>query len=234
MSTALDYITSALRLIGVKAQSQVATGADAVNGLEALNAIFDQWNSEGLMLFNTTTATCATVGGTAAYTIGPTGDIVTPVRPSVLTFAFYRNNSSGNLIDYPIQLIAPADYASLIQKSSTGDTSYLGYYNPTLDNGTLTLFPVPANAQTLAVQFSTPLSSTVTLSTVLTFPPAYARAVRYALAVALAPEYGFEVSPSIAIPAYTAKTLIERNNSRVPTLEYSLDLGDYSNDYLWR
>ncbi len=232
--TALDYITSALRLIGVKAQSQVATGADAVNGLEALNAIFDQWNSEGLMLYNTTTASCNTVGGTSSYTIGPTGNIVVSTRPSVLSYAFYRNTSGGNSTDTPIQLISPADYASLIQKDTDGTLSYLGYYNPTFDNGTITLFPVPSTAQQLFVQYNTPLNSAVTLASVLSFPPAYQRAIRYALAVALAPEYGFEVSPAVAQAAYTAKILIERNNSRVPTLEYSLDIGDYANDYLWR
>jgi hypothetical protein len=232
--TALDYITSSLRLIGVKSQGQVASGPEAVDGLDTLNAIFDQWNSEGMMLFNITTAFCATTANDGIYTIGPTGDIVVTFRPFALTNAFYRTTSGGNVTDNQIQVITASDYASLIQKDSTGNVPYLGYYNPTMDNGVLTLFPVPSTAQQVGIQYNTPLNSAVTLSSTLTFPPAYKRAIRYALAIALAPEYGFAVTPDLAQAAYEAKTLVERNNTRVPTLEYALDIGDYTNDYLWR
>lgn len=226
--TASDLIASAYRLVGVLAVGQTMSGDRAVVGLEALNQLIDQWNIEGTTLFTVSTAVINTAAGDATYTIGPTGDIVVSTRPASLVSAAYRDNSTTPPIDYPLTIIGAADYNLIADKQSTNSQSFFLYYEPSFPNGTITLFQVPSIARQLVVQYLQPLDSNLTLASVINLPPAYHRALRFNLAVALAVEAGRQqVNPGVVAIANESKTLLESANFRVPLLAYNIGGGDY-------
>ena len=65
---------------------------------------------------------------------------------------------------------------------------------------------------TLVLDSWKPLSTLAALTTSLSLPPGYERALRYALALELAPEYGRQVSEIVMAAAVESKAAIKRMN----------------------
>lgn len=223
--TAIDLITSAYRLVGVLAANQTASGSRAAVGLEALNMMIDAWNIEGSTLFTVSTITVPLVSGTASYTLGPTGSTVVGARPPVLESAVLRDTVLST--DRILTILSAADYSQISYKSLQSSDPVFLYYEPSFPNGTLTLFPVPnTTGRQVILQYTAPLSSNLALNDVINLPPAYMRALRFNLAIALAVEAGRQdVNPGIMQIAYESKTMLERANARVPTLSYYMGMG---------
>ena len=91
-------------------------------------------------------------------------------------------------------------------------------YEPTYPQGTLHVWTVPQQANTLGLMPWVPLTRLQSLDTEVTFPPGYERWLRHALAVEVAPEYGRE--PSLIVVANLAQSIaaIKRTNTTVPLL----------------
>jgi hypothetical protein len=218
--TYADLITSALRLINVKAQGEHASGADATDALDVLNELIDSWNSyEGLLFATTTTSTPLT--GASTYSIGPTGSIQATPRPTKLISAWVNNSES---IDIPVQILANIDYGSIPQKGLTANIPRALYLEAGMPNSKIYVYPIGATNGSLFLQFNASLSE-VTLSTPEVLPPAYRQALRYNLAVALGPEYGLEVPPSVMMTAISSKSMIIAANSTVPRMNFSDQFG---------
>lgn len=212
MTTARDVIEGALRLIRVHDPGESVPAADATTGLDALNALLDSWNTEPLMLFVEKDDNIA-LNGSRTYTIGPGGDIDTR-RPLRITDAYARENQ----IDYPVQIVGDSWYARIADKFTTGRPEYL-QYDASYPLGTVKLWPVGTASYTLFLTSHKLLPTFDNLSDNLNLPPGYERAVRYNLAIELAPEYGAEVSRAVAQRADEAKTGIKRINSRPPSTQ---------------
>lgn len=222
--TARDLVSSSYRLVGVLAAGQTMSGDRAAIGLETLNQMLDAWNADGFSLFSTTTSVINTVAGTAAYTIGPTGDVVVASRPSALASVAFRDNG----VDYPLTILEAADYNLIASKSDQSGNSFFLYYEPSFPNGMMTLYPVPNAVKQLVVQHLALHSSSLTLDSVISFPPAYTMSIRFNLAVLLSIESGRQqVNPQVAQVAYETKTTLERANTRVPTLSYDFGQVEY-------
>jgi hypothetical protein len=69
-------------------------------------------------------------------------------------------------------------------------------------------------ASTLFLNTDRVLTFPVILTTSLSFPPGYEKALRYTLATNLAPEYGVAVSPAVAAIAASSKADIKRANKK--------------------
>lgn len=226
-TTARDLIKSAYRLAGVLAVGQTMSGDREAIGLEALNQLIDSWNADGLSVFAVTTTIIPTQAGVASYTIGPSGSVVT-TRPISILSAMYRDTNATPPVDTIVTELSVEDFAQLAVKDIENTQAFFFCYNPTFPNGTITLFPVPSTPQQFIIQHGTLLDSNLNANSVITLPPAYARALRFNLAVALGIESGrAQVNPAIVQVAQQSKTLLERNNIRVPTLAYDLGTADY-------
>ena len=64
------------------------------------------------------------------------------------------------------------------------------YYDPSYPDGRVYVVPVPDTALTITLVHDEAFTALASVSTSLSFPPGYERALRYALAVELAPEFG--------------------------------------------
>lgn len=206
-----DLITASLRLLGIKAQGQKATGNEAEAALDVLNELLDSWNAYSGMLFGTTAAGI-TLNGSAAYPFVPTGKLLG---------AWYR---TPNGEDIPLEILANTDYGDVRVKGNRATYPTAIYQD--VATSTLRLYPIGASSGQLIVQYATPLKE-VTLDTVENLPPAYRQALRYNLAVLLAPEYGKEAPPTIQVTAVASKSMIINANAMIPKMDFTSELAPF-------
>lgn len=211
--TAQELIKASLRLIGAIATGETPSDAEIQDGLEAMNIMLGSWSDEGLMVHVITEDTHTLVSGTASYTIGSSGDI-DQKRPINIVSAFTRQGA----LDVPLRIRGQAEYNQISQKADTGTPSLL-YYNPGWDTGTIYLAPTPGSGLTLYLYSLKAFAAkgggdlVTTITSTVSFPPGYIRAIKYNLAIELAPEYGKSVSPEVGMGASESKSTVKHINA---------------------
>lgn len=208
MSTALELIESSMRLATVLASGETATADEANDGLKTLNDLLENWSLENLTVWQGNNEQFALTPGVSNYTIGPGGDFNT-TRPIRIGASFTRVNDS----DFPLIQWGLDEYNAVSVKTVGGIPEQYVYLND-YPLGEIILYPVPATASTLFLNTDRVLTFPVALSTVLAFPPGYERALRYALAANLAPEYGVTPLPSVGAIATASKADLKRANRK--------------------
>lgn len=221
--SARDLITRALRLLGVYEAGETPSPEDLSDGLEALNDMLDDWATQQLTSPYIKRTTWTIVSGTAAYTIGD-GGTVNIARPTALKQIQFVDTSTDPDTEYPLAYLTDDAYAGLTQKAVTSLYPSAAYYqSDTAVLGRITLWPVPTSSTLLGVVYApsaTPYFDD--LSSVICFRPAYVRAMRFNLAVELAPE--FDVTPSDGVLHAAADGLANLKRSNIRLSDLSVDL----------
>jgi|ERR1035437_701495 hypothetical protein len=208
-TTAGDQINRALRLLGVLAEGETPSANTSADALLALDQMLDSWSTERLSVFATIDQTFTWPSGQVLRTLGPTGDFV-GVRPVALDDATYY--IAGG-ISYPIELINDEQYDSIVLKTANSTLPSVLYVNADIPNASMYLYPVPSQALEFHFISVETLTQTSSLSTVLSFPPGYLRAIAYKLALELAPEFGVDVPVAVVKIAAESKRAIRRINN---------------------
>jgi hypothetical protein len=229
MATAQTLINRALRIIGVIGAGQTPAAEDSADALVALNSLIESQSINGATIFDTPLRSITLVNGQASYTIGTNGTPdLTATRPMEIVGAYVRQNSS----DYPVVLIDEATYDSYTTKTTT--TSSLPdrlWYDKTVPNGTIYLWPVPSAANTLYIRCQEVFTSFAALSTAVTLPPGYERWLVWALARELGPEYGKPLTSDQEMLYREAEANVKRQNLRTvrgSTAEVAMGGGRYN------
>jgi hypothetical protein len=209
MTTARDIIESAARKIQVLGRGQTLSADDAQNGLDALNQMLDSWSIEGGNVFTESRESFALTSGQGSYTIGSGGNFDT-AKPYVITSAFVRVNGT----DYPLELIDSNQYASLYDKDLSSAFPEFLYFDNNYPLSNIILWQVPATSSTLHIYSQKPLSNLTSLTTALSLPKGYERALVYNLAVELAPEYEKDASATVYRIASESKQALTTYNTR--------------------
>lgn len=206
MTTAIELINSALRLATVLASGETPTADEATDALKALNDLLENWSTERLSVWQRENQVFALTSGTATYSIGPAGTFNT-TRPVRVSNSFVRCLGT----DFPVAVWGLAEYDATPVKTIGGIPERMVYVND-LPLGSITLYPVPSQAMDLHLSTDRVLTTPLALATTLAYPPGYERALRYALAINLASEYGVELSPTVHAIAKDSKGDIKRAN----------------------
>lgn len=208
---ARQLLTDSLRLIGVLASGNSLTSAQGADGLRTLNAMVSSWSAESLLVPADVRETFSLVAGTQAYTMG-SGATFSTQRPIEIKAASVIISSDASEI--PVGLIGTSQWATLSDKTTQGTPDKL-WPQPGAPNWTVNLNPVPSSGQTLVLYSQKVLTSFTTLDTDVSLLDGYERAMKYNVAIDLAPEYGRTVSAEVARVATESKTTIERLNKRI-------------------
>ena len=198
--TAQTLIKSALRLINAIATGETPTNAEMAEALEALQIMIRGWSNENVMIYSISQDTL-TMSGAASYTIGSGGDLNTEWPIEI----------KGAVVDtiYNQKVIGESRYR-MLKRSVLGSTSAYIYYNPVYPLGVL--YPWPTGGSSMVIDSLKMLSDPATLTTDIEFPPPYDAAIKFNLAVELAPEYGKDPSAIVQIrAAETLKTIRSKN-----------------------
>lgn len=210
--TVADLIKASLRLI----QVTKPTAEEQNDAMQALNLMLKDWAATRQGLFKLTRETFQTVASVGAYTIG-TGGTFNTSRPNKIGVSFLRDD----MVDTRIEPISDIEYAKIGLKTVEGSPCRL-YYEKGYPLGTIFLFPVPDKVYDLFLYQQKPLAEYTSLSDSVNLPPEYESAIKFNLAVDLAPEYGTSAQEEVAARAIlTLKTLKRANASPVPRITTS-------------
>ena len=184
-----DIIKAALRSLGVIATGETPQNEDYTNCAFALNLILKTLAADGYLLWCYVNVTVPLTSGTASYTLGPSGATVTTNRPIRLASAFLRDPDSN---DVEVEVLSKSDYNMMTPKTQAGIPSSV-YYDPTLDKGTLYVWPViNETGYNLIVTVQRQVEDIVTgTSSTQNFdlPQEWFQPLRWMLAKEIGPEY---------------------------------------------
>lgn len=212
MATVRDVCTGALRLLGVTQPGRAPSAPDMDTATYALRSMLDSWSTEDLNVYQTTTLEFDFIPGKSEYTLGPTGDWIAE-RPMHMAYCYLRYaQNSGTPIDQPITILNDAQRAAITAKAIQSPIPTTVYYNAEFPNAKLTFWPVPSATYKAILWLDMPLHSFTDLSEELQFPRGYEQALRYNLAVNLAPEFGRSPDPAVVATADRSKASIKMLN----------------------
>jgi hypothetical protein len=223
-TTAHDVIRGAMRLIGAVDPGEELTSSEAADGLELLNEMLESLSNEQLACYTVLQENFALSSGVGSYTIG-SGATFSTTRPLNILSAFLRDSG----IDYPLRVLPREEYDRIQAKTTQYQPEYL-LYTPSVANGVITLYGVPAKAYAvtdgLYINSMKQLQSFAGLTTSIVLPSGYKRMLRYNLALEIAPEYNRKPSEAVLAIARESRASIKRLNSRTPKLRLDhLQLG---------
>lgn len=207
---AIDLITTAMRKIGVLAVGETPTAAEANDGLQALNDVLETWSLESLAVYNQNVQTFNTVVGTATYTIGSGGTIALD-RPVSITAMYHTVNG----VDFPIENWSLQQYDGVAIKTQRQQIIERYVYINDYPLAQIILWPTPQAIVPVYIDAPMLLTQVATLQTAINLPPGYARALQYAVAIEIAPDYGN--TTDVTAQARSTKALIKRAN-RTPRI----------------
>ena len=211
-TTALNLIEGALRPLNVLTGNTRLTAEEISDTLQALNWMLDSWSNENLKIYHVTRETFTLTSGLNPHTIGPGGNLNT-TRPTRIIQATIT--ISG--VDYPLELIGVDDYEAIRLK--TLQTAWPIYAYLENDFPLAKLYTWPINTgNVINLQQEKPLTNFASAYDTVTLPPGYADAIRFNLALRMAPEFQITAGADLERMAERALKNIKRTNSRVPTM----------------
>lgn len=187
-----ELIQSSLRLLGVGHRGE-SVPADEINDASmALNIMLKAWMADGLQLWKREEKSITLVASQRVYTLGPSGN-VTMQRPLRLLEVVRRDSDN---IDVSLNSLSKNEYWGLSNKFSEG-TPVSYHYDPQLTNGDLYLWEVPdttaAAEYTVEIVYHLPFEDMDSTTNNFDCPAEWFQAIKFGLAVDLAPEYGIDL-----------------------------------------
>lgn len=212
--TALDIIRGAMRLIGAIATGETPDAAETRDGLQALNGLLETWSIERLAVYTRQEQSFSTVAGQQDYRLGPAGDW-DGARPVSITGAVAHLDG----LDRDLELLSLTRWDEIERKDHQADPCALTYL-PDYPQGLVRLWPVPQRVVQITLASDMQLSAISGAAQVLVLPPGYERALRFNLALELAPEFGAEPPAAVVATAASSRRAIKRaNQPDVPELQ---------------
>ena len=216
-------ILRSLRMTGEKTRAETLDATESVQCLAEMNAMIESWSLSPLLCYQLQQYSLALTTSTSSFTIGPGATLSTTVRPNKIVDPCFVRDSSN--MDTPLQIISPESYGGIVMKG-TGTTypTYLSY-NQGLDSsgyGTISIYPTPSANLTLFVNTQQAVGSFADVSTLVTLPAGYQRAIESNYAIESVAGIG-SVSPEVVKIAKESLAAIKTQN--LPETISRLDIG---------
>lgn len=229
MTTALEIINGAARLIGVTRKGEALDADEAADGLVSLNDMLSSWSNHSLNVYARTLESLTLATSALSYTIG-SGATLNTTRPVKIVSGVIR---SGN-IDYDLEFVSETQFESIGLKSTSGGPSCYATYDNGYPTGTLRFYPMPTAGDVLRLLSEKPLTEFATLATTVDLPPGTKRALRFNLAIEMASEYGKDPRPAVvkgAMDSLGSIRLAAAKNRPMPHLPNEPQAGNIYNGY---
>jgi hypothetical protein len=187
---------------------------DSADALFVLNAMVEAWNIDRTAIYTIRRDVYNLTGGQQVYTIGPGGDF-NVARPLQIENAGLIITDG---VEYPMALMDSDGWARINVKN-VGSNFPEGLYNDkAFPISNLSLWPMPQTGFQLALYTWSVLAQFSAVSDEVVFPPGYADALRYNLAVRLGIEWGRPARAEVLDLARTSLARIKRKNLPRPLL----------------
>jgi hypothetical protein len=202
--------------------------------------MFDEWQADGLKIFTENINTFPFVLGQQTYTLGTGGNFNMPRPAHIKRMGVQILSNPTQPSEVPITMLDVDGWANVRVKNISGsyplfcyaDYAFVG--NPPLM--TLFFWVIPGLACNCVIYSWQPITAWPDLSTTdLIFPPAYAQAIRFNLAVLIAAEFKAPQDPAIMLTATNSLASLKDQNLPAPILRCDPGLsGTGVSMYDWR
>lgn len=221
---AFDIITSALRLTGVLSSDEQPNVNDANQGLSVLNDMIDGWNTERNAIFTTRVDDFPFVLGQQSYTLGIGGNFNAPRPAQIDSMSTIQLTDPGNPVEIPIVMYTVEQWQNQVPvKIVKGSIPLICFDDGGFPLRTLNFWPIPIEQPNAVRIYSwQALLQPSALNTAIAFPPGYAEAFRYNLAVRLGAEFNAPASSTVA--ALAIQSLARVKSINAPSLNLRSDL----------
>lgn len=199
-----------MRVLGLVAQNELPSTSELTTGLLAANDVLASWSPQILPVLPISLMSFALTGG-GSYTFGPGGSGSTSRPVKIETLAVVASNGARA----PVHMGTVEEWERIPDTTATGLFAAIGYYDNAYPTSKLYLNPRPNTGSTCEMQVYLPLAPFVNLTDPVDLAPGYTRALRFALAVDIAPEFGVPVSNELAQIAADAKVSITGLNRAI-------------------
>lgn len=220
--TLRDLLRSSFRLIGVLHEGQGPNPDDFTDSLVVLNAMLTSWSVDRLNVFTIERDVYNLVANQQTYQIGAGAPDFNAPRPLRIDRAAVIYTPSGQFQpEIPLGMFTTRGWENLAIKNIESSIPTNLYNDNAYPYANLSLWPIPTLTLPLVLYVWQQLTTGFLvggLDTALSFPPGYEDAVRYNLAVRLAPEWDKELREDVAMLAKEAKMLIQSINAPAPVL----------------
>ena len=199
MPTVSDLIHSSMRLIGAIAAGETLETTELNDAFTSLNEMIDSWNTEG-----------ASLPGRQRLTIPlqQTNTYVLASRPNQIVAA----SSSIAGVDSAVEIVDAAGFEAVPEKGLLSIYVKKLYCDYMLPTASIYLWPTPRIAGNLEMFITSPMVLFGTLTDSVNLPAGYETALRFNLALALAPEYGRPIDQLVMAQAQNLKASIVQLN----------------------
>ena len=180
-------------LIGALARGQSAETRERTDGLAVLNKILDSWNQRRELIYEVSRNEFVLTANQNPHTIGllTTGGSagnINVVRPQRIEEASVIPNNQT--MELPVNILSNEQYRDIPNKGLSASYPTDLWYEREWPLGKIWLYPTPSEAAKLIFYVWKQLPSGMELADHFSVPPGYLRAIRYNLAVEIAPEHG--------------------------------------------
>ena len=209
-----------MRLIGVLASGETPSGAETADGLIILQQMMDSWQAERLNIFTINITEFPLVPGTQTYTLGTGGtlNMVRPAKIERMSVVWLANPAQP--LELPLDMVTDGGWQAIPIKLISSTLPTIVYDDGAFPFRNLNFWPIPTIVDNIRIYSWSPLT-TFDLTTDITFPPGYLKAIRYCLAVDLAPEFGRAVPQEVVAQAVLEKAKLKAMNA--PLIESFCD-----------
>jgi hypothetical protein len=217
---ALDIINSSLRLIGVLATGEQPQGDEPYDALNILNQMLDTWDADRLTVYTIIRNVLPLIPAQASYKLGlgsPDFGGIIP-RPTKIDYiTIFNLGNPLQPLELPIGMLDDKQFAAIPVKNIPSALPQAVYPDYGFPFNTLTYWPVPSVVVNTGIYTWNPISKFMDLVTQFQFPPAYLKAIRFNLAMDLAPEFGVaQIDPNVANQAMTSLAMLKSINLPKP------------------
>lgn len=219
-----DIAKAALRSVGAIEPGEEPTAAEMQACLFTGNQMMDSWQAQRLFVFSINRLVFQPLTLVQTYTCGPGGDINIPRPPRITSVSVISQPTSTQPLELPLDMLDDQQWQNIPVKNTPGGLPQSCYDDDNYPLRGLNFWPIPTQNVQFALYVWQTLTQFADASTTLyAFPPAYLRAIRYALAVELAAEFPGdpELVPLVVKLAGEAMDVVKSLNR--PSLRMSCD-----------
>lgn len=202
-----ELLKSSLRVIGAINPHQVPTNNELKDTLEAMNIMLENWTMDGMMVNALTEENFPLSINVGEYTIG-IGGMFNTERPYAIIGAFIRSGT----VDHPVEIITQDEFNAIVDKSVVGMPYLLNYFSES-PLGIIRVFFTPNIADSLHIQTQKRLAEITDLDAEITLEDGYKAAIKWNLALEIAPEWNAELSQIVVERAQQTKNIIMALNA---------------------
>ena len=224
-NTALDLISSSLRLINVLAAGEICPISEANDALQVFNDMVDSWNTQRLAIFTTRSDDFPLVLAQQSYTLGIGGDFNMPRPPQIDGMSSILLYDPSNPVEVPITMYTVDQWQNQVPvKKVSGSFPLICYDDGGFPFRTLSMWPIQSSGITNDVRIYSwqALTGAAALSTAIAVPPGYRQAFRFNLALLLAAEFAQPVPPGVQETAIKSLGVVKALN--MPDLNMGSDI----------